>query len=200
MRGDSGGSESVALCGRVDFWELGNSFKFLENQSYCFTFTTIKQMSKEHHYQVNLEWVGNTGQGTANYRAYSRNYIISFEGKGEILCSSDPHFRGDASRYNPEELFVASLSSCHMLWYLHLCADAGVNVISYSDKPAGIMFEEPDGSGKFTEVSLYPLVVVEKIEMAEKANQLHRQAHKMCFIANSCNFPVKHFPECKVNA
>lgn len=154
-------------------------------------------MPKEHHYHVKLEWTGNLGQGTSNYRAYSRNHTISAEGKKALHASSDPGFRGEASRYNPEELFVASLSSCHMLWYLHLCAEAGINVLFYSDKPTGTMLEEADGSGRFTEVVLNPEVTVEKEEMIPQANALHHQANKMCFIANSCNFTVKHKPLCK---
>jgi organic hydroperoxide reductase OsmC/OhrA len=150
---------------------------------------------KQHNYEVKIEWTGNKGSGTFDYRSYSRSHIISGkEKKVEIPASSDPSFMGDESKYNPEELFLSSLSACHMLWYLHLCAINGVIVLEYIDLPKGTMHERPNGSGFFSEVTLYPEVVVSKSEMIEKANQLHRDANKMCFIANSCNFEVKHVP------
>ena len=154
-------------------------------------------MGKEHHYTTQLMWTGNTGTGTAHYRSYDRDHILSVTGKPEIPGSSDPSFRGNPQRYNPEELLVSSLSSCHMLWYLHLCATAGINVVSYEDNAVGIMEEASNGSGKFTEVTLYPVVTVSNASMIEKANTIHHEANKMCFIANSCNFEVKHEPSCK---
>jgi organic hydroperoxide reductase OsmC/OhrA len=153
---------------------------------------------KEHHYKATITWTGNLGTGTSNYRAFSRNHEISVEGKPVIPASSDPAFRGDPSRYNPEELLVASLSDCHMLWYLHLCSEAGVIVIEYVDQAIGVMTEAADGSGKFKEVTLYPQVTVTDAAMVEKANALHHKANQMCFIANSCNFPVHHQPTCRV--
>ena len=153
-------------------------------------------MEKEHHFNAEIYWTGNIGNGTVNYKSYSRNHIIKAEGRPELLSSSAPTFRGDADRYNPEDLLVASLSSCHMLWYLHLCADAGVNVLEYSDKASGIMIVEKDGSGRFTEVTLHPHVAVANSEMIKKAQELHKEAHEKCFIANSCNFPVHHKPTC----
>lgn len=149
---------------------------------------------KKHSYRTNLVWTGNLGKGTANYQAYQRNYTIQVEGKPEITGSSDPSFRGDKTRHNPEELFVASLSSCHMLWYLHLCSTNGITVIDYHDNAEGVMLEEKSGAGYFESVTLKPNVTIlesDKIEMAEK---LHTQANKMCFIANSCNFEIKHEP------
>lgn len=145
---------------------------------------------KEHFYRAEVKWTGNLGQGTSNYKAYKRDHEISVSGKPVILASSDPAFRGDSSRYNPEELLVASLSACHMLWYLHLCADAGIAVISYVDYPSGTMTETKDGSGRFTKVVLKPEVVVREGTDQELALNLHEQAHQSCFIANSVNFPV----------
>ncbi len=145
---------------------------------------------KEHHYSLTMTWTGNTGEGTRSYQSYSRNHVYSSEGKPEIPGSSDPSFRGDPKRYNPEELLVATLSSCHMLWYLHLCSANGIVIESYEDKPVGIMVEEENGTGYFTEVILKPLVLISKGDVA-KANELHHQAHDMCFIANSVKFPVK---------
>jgi len=152
-------------------------------------------MEKEHHYSSKLSWTGNKGEGTAHYRAYDRDHILSVTGKPEIPASSDPSFRGSPQRYNPEELFVASLSSCHMLWYLHLCAVNGVVVTAYTDEAKGVMMETADGGGYFKEVTLYPVVTVTTATMIEKAMALHHDANKMCFIANSCKFPVRHEPK-----
>lgn len=149
---------------------------------------------KQHHYEVRTEWTGNLGEGTKTYKGYSRNHEIGAEGKPSVPGSSDPHFRGDASRYNPEELLVASLSTCHMLWYLHLCAEAGVVVEAYSDAASGTMEERPDDSGVFVEVMLRPKVVISTESDRERAMALHSEAHRKCFIANSVNFPVRHEP------
>jgi organic hydroperoxide reductase OsmC/OhrA len=130
-------------------------------------------MSKDHIYETNLVWTGNLGDGTKTYKGYSRSHEISIEGKPMIVGSSDPHFNGDASRYNPEEFLVAALSACHM----------------YQDNAKGKMIETADG-GHFTEVVLKPRVVVSKESDTEKAIELHHKAHELCFIANSVNFPV----------
>lgn len=155
-------------------------------------------MKKNHHYQIKIQWTGNTGQGTIGYRDYSRSHIISAEGKSPIDGSSDPAFQGDKINYNPEELFVASLASCHMLWFLHLCAEAGVIVTSYLDRATATMEESDEGVGRFTEVTLFPSVTVKEQEMIEKANALHEAANKYCFIANSVNFKVTHKAVCSV--
>lgn len=151
-----------------------------------------------HHYKATTKWVGNRGTGTSDYKAYDRNHDISIEGKPTLLCSSDPSFRGDKSRQNPEELLVASLSGCHMLWYLHLCAVNGIIVVEYEDSASGTMEEHQNGSGNFVEVVLRPSVTVADKTMVDKANALHSEANKMCFIANSVKFPVKHEPATKV--
>ena len=153
-------------------------------------------MNKEHKYSLTINWTGNLGKGTSGYQSYNRSHTISVEGKEKIFCSSDPAFRGDNTKHNPEELFLASLSSCHMLWYLHLCADAGIIVIDYIDNATGILKEDTINGGRFISVTLHPLVKVINNSMIEKANALHDDANKQCFIANSCNFPVKHIPLC----
>lgn len=135
-------------------------------------------------------WTGNTGQGTANYRSYLRDHEINVPGKPSIPGSSDPKFRGNPNRYNPEELFLSALSTCHMLWYLHLCADAGIVVVFYEDRAEGVMEESSDGGGRFVRVTLRPLVRVKG--SIEQAEALHQRAHELCFIANSVNFPVEH--------
>jgi organic hydroperoxide reductase OsmC/OhrA len=148
-------------------------------------------MSKQHSYELTVQWTGNTGTGTSGYRRYERSHLISVPNKMPIPASSDPAFRGDSTRHNPEE---AALASCHMLSYLHLCAEAGVIVVEYTDTATGIMAETPDGGGHFTEVTLHPLVTVLDEAMVDKALELHQKANQLCFIANSVNFPVHHQP------
>lgn len=154
-------------------------------------------MNKQHSYNVTIDWTGNKGEGTKSYTGYDRSHSLIIENKENILCSSDPAFRGDKTKHNPEEFLVASLSSCHMLWYLHLCADAGIIVEEYSDKASGTMVETADTGGHFTEVTLNPSIIVSEQSMIEKAMELHDKAHHLCFIANSVNFPVKHNPTIK---
>ncbi|RKR82394.1 organic hydroperoxide reductase OsmC/OhrA [Mucilaginibacter gracilis] len=156
-------------------------------------------MNKSHHYNVKIEWTGNTGSGTSSYTAYERQIEVSSIGKPVIPTSSDPAFRGDKSRYNPEELLVASLSSCHMLWYLHLCAENGIVVVKYKDEATGIMTETANGSGKFESVTLKPVVYVSEPQMIENAIALHKKANEMCYVAKSCNFPVYHEPDCNTD-
>ena len=157
-------------------------------------------MEKEHHYTTQLRWTGNRGEGTSNYRAYDRDHVLSAGDKPAIPGSSDPSFRGNPQRYNPEELLVASLSSCHMLWYLHMCSVNGVVVVDYQDQAQGVMIETADGGGRFTGVVLRPVVTVSAAGMVEKAMSLHHEAHSFCFVANSMNFPVRHEPVVEVAA
>ena len=152
-------------------------------------------MPKEHIYKANINWTGNLGTGTSAYTAYSRRHEISgYGGKDSIQGSAAPIYRGDASLYNPEELVVAAIAGCHMLWYLHLCADAGVVVVDYQDEARGTLTETDDGNGKFTEVTITPRVTITSESNAELAKTLHHKAHEFCFIANSMNFPVKFEP------
>ena len=153
--------------------------------------------ARTHRYDAKVIWTGNRGAGTADYTAYGREYRVTMDHKPDILGSSDAAFRGDATRHNPEELLIASLSACHMLWFLHLCAEADVVVTSYTDEAAGAMEEKDTGGGQFVEVRLHPVVTVSESRMVEKANDLHKKASELCFIANSMNFPVRHFPVTK---
>lgn len=146
---------------------------------------------KRHEYAVRVLWTGNDGSGTKTYRSYRRDHTIESGSKPAIHASSDPAFRGDPARYNPEELLVASLSSCHMLWYLHLCSAAKITVTAYRDEAAGEMDEREDGSGAFVRVRLRPSVSLEAGDDRTKALALHHDAHRMCFVANSVNFPVE---------
>ncbi|MGC1373611.1 MAG: OsmC family protein [Candidatus Sulfotelmatobacter sp.] len=152
---------------------------------------------KQHMYEVRMQWIGNDGVGTKTYTSYRRDYAIIGEGKPEIPGSSDPNFRGDRSRYNPEELLVASLSSCHMLWYLHLCAVNHISVVEYHDAASGVMRENNDGSGEFVRVVLKPMVKLSAGDDRAKATELHHEAHRLCFIARSVNFAVEVDPEIK---
>lgn len=151
-------------------------------------------MTREHRYAVTVAWTGNTGTGTSGYREYSRAYDIRAAGKPTIPGSSDPAFRGEAARWNPEDLLVASLSACHKLWYLHLCAVAGVVVTDYVDNAEGVMAEDGEGGGQFTRVTLRPNVVIAPGSDPERALALHEDAHRKCFVARSMNFPVEHEP------
>jgi organic hydroperoxide reductase OsmC/OhrA len=152
-------------------------------------------MAKDHHYKATIEWTGNKGTGTGHYRNYDRSHLIHINGKEIIQGSSDPAFLGDATKHNPEDLLLASLSACHLLWYLHLCSAAGVVVVAYTDDATGTMVETADGGGHFTEATLHPKVTVSHADMIEQANALHHKANQLCFIANSVKFPVHHQPQ-----
>ena len=153
-----------------------------------------------HDYALAVSWTGNRGRGTANATAYDRDHLVTAPGKPDLSASSDPSFRGDPERWNPEELLVASLSSCHMLWYLGLAAASNVTVTDYVDSPTGVMTEQSDGSGQFVEVTLAPVVTVADSSMVTRAEELHAEAAAKCFIARSVNFPVRHNPTTQVNA
>jgi organic hydroperoxide reductase OsmC/OhrA len=149
---------------------------------------------RKHNYSAELKWTGNTGVGTISYTSYERSFVIeSGESKVRpILGSSEPVFRGDFTRYNPEEMLIHSVSSCHMLWFLHVCSENDVVVIAYRDHPTGEMTEdEISGVGQFTKVTLQPIIKVADASMVELAIKLHTKAHQKCFIANSLNFPVQ---------
>jgi organic hydroperoxide reductase OsmC/OhrA len=146
-----------------------------------------------HLYTVELEWTGNTGAGTTSYAGYGRDHVLSVPGKPDLAGSADPQFRGDPARWNPEELLVASLSACHQLWYLHLCAEAGVVVTAYRDRAEGEMTLEADGGGRFVAVTLRPEVTIAAGD-PERAMALHGEAARLCFIARSVGFPVRHEP------
>lgn len=150
---------------------------------------------KEHRYALTVTWTGNQGTGTSAYRAYSRDHTIMAGGKPAIAGSADPSFRGDPDRWNPEELLLASLSACHKLWYLGLCANAGIIVTAYEDSAEGWMVEQADGAGQFTRVRLRPRVTLASGTNLDHARTLHHAAHEKCFIARSVNFPVEAAPE-----
>lgn len=147
-----------------------------------------------HRYRLTVRWTGDTGAGTSGYRGYRRDHEVDAPGKPTIPGSADPAFRGDPQRWNPEELLLAALAQCHMLWYLHLAAARGVVVRSYVDTPEGTMAEHADGSGEFTEVVLRPEVTITDPDLVEVAGALHEEANRHCFVARSVAFPVRHEP------
>lgn len=153
---------------------------------------------KKHEYQTNLTWTGNQGIGTKEYNSYKRDYIIEISNKADILGSSDPAFLGDKKKHNPEDLLVASISSCHMLWFLHLASTKGIVVMDYTDTARGVMIEKEDGSGCFESVTLNPVVTITDPTRINETNELHHISNKYCFISNSLNFKVKHNPVCQV--
>lgn len=153
-------------------------------------------MAKPHHYHTTIEWTGNRGTGTSAYGAYGRDYTVKMAGKADLLGSADPAFRGDPQRTNPEELLLAAISACHQLWYLHLCADAGIVVTAYVDNSEALMDEGNSATpGRFLRAILRPRVTIRTVEKLAQAQALHREAHRLCFIANSLNFPVECEPE-----
>ncbi len=149
--------------------------------------------AREHHYRVGVEWTGNRGSGTDGYRNYARDHVIRIVGKPDLAGSSDPAFRGDVTRHNPEDMLVAALSTCHMLAYLHLATVAGVVVTAYVDAAEGTMVTDGN-SGHFSEVVLRPVVTITAGSDATRAAAAHADAHHACFIASSVNFPVRCEP------
>lgn len=147
-------------------------------------------MAKEHGYQINVTWTGNTGVGTQDYRSYERSLVVQAPGKPDLAGSSDPAFRGDVARWNPEELLLASLSACHMLWYLHLCSVNKIVVTEYQDLPTAALQIESSGEGQITGATLQPKITITAADQIELATHLHEEAHKKCFIAKSLKFPV----------
>ncbi|GAA3206218.1 OsmC family protein [Microbacterium terregens] len=151
-------------------------------------------MFGEHRYELRTTWTGDRGSGTSGYREYDRSCTIQIDGKPDLAASADKPFRGDPTKWNPEDLLLAALSECHLLSYLHACVQAGVIVVGYRDAASGVMAEDGRGGGAFREVVLRPHVVVAEESMVDAATAAHAQAHTWCFIANSVNFPVRHEP------
>jgi organic hydroperoxide reductase OsmC/OhrA len=146
---------------------------------------------KSHEYKSHLVWDGNRGEGTATYAGYGRDYRIVIDGKPELHGTANPAFRGDATKHDPEDLFLAAISSCHMLSYLALCARGGINVVAYEDHASGTLVLSNSGGGRFEEVTLHPVVTIAGGDI-ERARALHDKAHELCFIANSCSVPIRH--------
>ena len=149
-------------------------------------------LNGEHHYQSHLTWDGNRGDGTATYQSYGREWRIEIEGKPALHGTADVAFRGVAEKHNPEDLFLAAISSCHMLSYLALCAKYRVNVVAYEDRATAMMKENSRGGGRFEEVTLRPVVTIASEGQRQRALELHEKAHETCYIASSCSVPIHH--------
>jgi len=148
----------------------------------------------DHHYHATITWTGNKGTGTANLKSYERDHTIEVPGKPEIPGTSEVSIKSNKVRYNPEELLLSAVSACHMLWFLYLCAENKIVVTAYVDKATGTMQNTPDGSGRFTQITLQPEITLAKDVAVEKLADLQHQANQLCYIANSCNFPIYHQP------
>lgn len=145
---------------------------------------------KAHNYTARIQWTGNRGDGTRTYSGYDRTWNVETPGKPVIQCSNDPLLGGDPSLPNPEDMLIASLSACHMLWFLHLASKQRIVVTNYSDAPIAFGKTEPSGAGRFVSATLRPKITLENIANAERADQIHGEIHKYCFIARSVAFPV----------
>ena len=155
---------------------------------------------KQHSYSSAIRWTGNTGEGTAHYRAYTRDWEVAVPGKPVIPCSNDPLLGGNKGLMNPEDMLLSALSGCHMLWYLHLASDAGVVVTAYEDAPEGTGELEPGGAARFVKAVLRPRITVKPGADMARAEAIHHEIHKVCFIARSVNFPVEIEPVFTVEA
>ena len=149
-------------------------------------------MSKQHDYAARVQWTGNRGDGTRTYRGYDRTWDIATPGKPVIHCSNDPLLGGNPALPNPEDLLLASLSACHMLWYLHLASEAGIVVTSYQDDPVGVGETSPNGAGRFLRATLRPHIIVREGADFLDADAIHHRIHDYCFIARSVSFPVSY--------
>lgn len=155
-------------------------------------------MKNTHNYTAAIIWTGNNGEGTLSYKSYERSYTITVNNKPQIFGSSDVAFKGDGKKHNPEELLITSIASCHMLWYLHLCAEENIIITDYKDEVSGVLKIDSNGGGCFSKVILNPTVTVSDPSMKEKAIALHQKANAYCFIANSVNFVIEHNPICNI--
>lgn len=151
-----------------------------------------------HRYELKTTWTGNTGTGTRSVMGYSRAHTVEIKGKPSLHLTTDNKKVGEPNKLNPEDLLVTALSSCHMMSYLYLCSLEGIVITSYVDEAKGEMFEKEAGGGQFTEVVLYPKFTVSQASMQERAMSLHHEAHEICYIANSVNFPVRIEASCEV--
>lgn len=149
-------------------------------------------LERTHNYTARLTWRGNRGPGTTDYTSYDRSFGVAVAGKPELALAADPAFRGDPAVHNPEDLFLASLAGCHMLFYLSLCARHGIRVLAYADESTGTMVQDPNGGGRFTEITLNPVATIAEGDDEALALRLHDTAHERCFIANSCAVPIRH--------
>ncbi len=150
-------------------------------------------MDADHLFLASLTWTGNRGTGTSATRAFGRDHVVSVAGKPDIHGSAARVFHGDVDRWNPEEMLIAALAQCHLLSYLYVAVRNGIVVESYEDAAQGTLVTTPDGGGRFREVVLRPVVTISAGDPL-LATTLHAEANRLCFIASSVNFPVRHEP------
>ena len=156
-------------------------------------------MIHKHTFKATLSWEKIESAQEDTKRIFLKSHTISIEGKETLSVSAAKAFKGDPELHNPEDLLLSSLMSCHMMSYLYVCAKNNVEVLQYNDQAQAILETYADGSGKIVEVQINPQVIIQDASQLELALSLHKEANKLCFIANSCNFPVLHAPHCKVN-
>lgn len=149
-------------------------------------------------YKATITWFRNEQPFTDN--KYKRVHQWKFDGGETIHASASPNIvpapLSDPSAVDPEEAFVAALSSCHMLWFLSIVAKAGYIIDNYEDKAEGILAKNKHGKEAITEVSLFPKVTYqpEHAPTKEQNQQMHQQAHARCFIANSVKTTIRITP------
>lgn len=155
-------------------------------------------MGFKHLFKASLIWkFSKATDGIAN-KIYNKSHIISIDDKALLNVSAAKAFKGDPKLYNPEDLLLSSLVSCHMMSYLYVCEQNGIEILAYSDQAEATLEVLADGSGRFINVKLNPKVSIKNKEKVEEALSLHKKANQLCFIANSCNFPIEHFPICVI--
>ncbi|EIA08496.1 OsmC family protein [Flavobacterium frigoris] len=155
-------------------------------------------MGFKHIFKAKLNWFSNEKVAVSTTRRYTKNHTIAIEGKEILNVSAAKAFKGDPQLHNPEDMLLSSVVSCHMMSYLYVCAQNGIEVVSYTDAAEATLEVLENGSGRFTEVRLYPKVTITQVEKINEALSLHTKANELCFIANSCNFPIMHFASCEV--
>lgn len=147
---------------------------------------------KARDFEAKVVWTGNLGQGNKTYKGYERTWEVRTQGKPVIVCSNDPLLGGDPGLHNPEDMLIAALSACHMLWYLHLAHQAGVVVLGYEDAPLGRGESTPTGAGRFVGATLRPRITVPEGTDLARADAVHHEISEVCFIARSVSFPVSY--------
>lgn len=152
----------------------------------------------KHLFKAELIWTSTKKEEETTSKFYSKSHQIKIEGKRVLDISAAKAFKGDPELYNPEDLLLSSLVSCHMMSYLYVCSQNGIEVLEYSDIAEATLEVSDNGSGRFTEVRLKPKVKISNSDKLELAIELHTKANQLCFIANSCNFPVLHEASCEV--
>lgn len=155
-------------------------------------------MGFKHLFKAKLNWFSTKNQEVSTSKIYSKSHTVTIEGKPILNISAAKAFKGDPALYNPEDMLLSSVVSCHMMSYLYVCAQNGIEVVSYTDSAEATLEVLENGSGRFIEVRLFPKVIIRQKEQVTEALSLHKTANQLCFIANSCNFPIVHEASCEI--